>query len=111
MNVLLQHLWPALAISAVLGLGFTLVFGTGVGLPSARWEVRIAALLALLVGALVAFLGVVPGRAGLWLDIGTLCVLAYAVGTGIGAALRRLAPRGRRVSEPLIPTPPSEKLA
>lgn len=109
MSVLLQHLWPALAIAAVLGLGFTLVFGTGVGLPSARWELRIAALLALLVGALVAFLGVVPGRAGLWLDIGMLCVLAYAAGTSIGAAIRWLGTRARREPERPVATSPSEE--
>lgn len=100
MNVLLQHLWPALAVSAVLGLGFTLVFGNGVGLPSARWEVRIAVLIGLLAAGLVAILGIVPGRAGLWLDIMALCVLAYAAGTGLGAAIRWRVSIGRNRRNP-----------
>lgn len=109
MNVLLQHLWPALALAAALGLGFTLVFGNGVGLPSARWEVRIVALLALLTGTLVAVLGMVPGRAGLWLDIATFCMLAYAAGTAIGVAIRWFVTRARREPERPVTTAPSEE--
>lgn len=96
MNVLLQHLWPGLAVAALLGLGFSVVFGRGYGLPSARLEVIGGAVLLLLAGLVFAWLEIVPGRPGLWLDIAVLCCLAYALGTAAGLAIcfayRRLRP-------------------
>lgn len=96
MRILLQHLWPALAVAGVLGLGFSVVFGAGSGLPSARQDVRLAAILALLTGGLLSVLELVPGRPGLWLDIAVLCALAYALGVALGAGLRRIVRRYRR---------------
>lgn len=88
MTVLLQHLWPALLVAWAMGFIFTALFGAGTRLPSARWGVMAGALLLLLTGILLSVLEVVPGRPGLWLDIGVLCAVAYAVGAGLGAGLR-----------------------
>lgn len=86
MSVVLQHLWPGLAVAALLGYGFSVVFGRGNGLPSARLEVLGGALLALGAGALFSWLEIVPGRPGLWLDIAVLCGFAYALGSALGLA-------------------------
>lgn len=96
MSILLQHLWLALAVAAGLGLGFSVVFGAGSGLPSARQDVRLGAILVLLAGGLLSVLEVVPGRPGLWLDIAVLCAAAYALGIATGAVLRRLVKALRR---------------
>jgi hypothetical protein len=93
MNTLLLHLWPALAAASLLGLAFGSVFGPGAGLPSARLDVRWGAILLLLAGVLVMALELVPGRAGLWFEIGILCACAYAIGTMAGAVLRMLLVR------------------
>lgn len=99
MTVLLQHLWPALAATGVLGLAFALVLGPGSGLPSARLEVRIGAALALVGGVVVSALGWVPGRPGLWLDIAVACALAYALGVLVGTGLRWLWLSRRRPAD------------
>ena len=88
MTVLLQHLWPGLAVAALLGFGFSIVFGSGTGLPSARLDVRIGAVSVLAAAVLVSVLQVVPGRPGLWFDILVLCALAYAAGVAAGTASR-----------------------
>lgn len=101
MSVLLQHLWPALALAGVLGLGVVLVFGRGNGLPSARLDVTAGAILLLLVALILAVLQAVPGRAGLWLDIAVACVLFYASGVGIGSAISWWRERGE-AAEPAV---------
>ena len=97
MTVLLQHLWPALLLAFALGLGFTLTFGSGSNLPSARIEVRVGAALALVTAAVLAALQVVPGRPGLWLDIAVLCAFAYAAGVAGGSLIRLVVGRRRQV--------------
>ena len=87
MTILLQHLWPGLALAGLLGLGFSVVFGRGYGLPSARLEVVVGAVLLLGVGLLLSWFQTVPGRPGLWLDIAVLLCLAYAIGTALGLAI------------------------
>ena len=97
MTTLLQFLWPALAAAGSIGLCFALAFGSGAGLPSARPEVRIGAVLLVAAGLAVMALELVPGRPGLWLDIGMLCVLAYAAGVAVGTLARRVVmPRRSR---------------
>ncbi|WP_315804197.1 cell envelope biogenesis protein TolA [Bradyrhizobium sp. SZCCHNS3002] len=46
------------------------------------------ATLALVIGILMALLGVLPGRAGLWLEVGLLMVGAYVLGCLIGGQLK-----------------------
>ncbi|TDR85182.1 hypothetical protein [Enterovirga rhinocerotis] len=104
MTVLLGHLWPALAVAAVLGLGFSAVFGAGAGLPSATLPVRIGMGLALIAAALVSVLNLVPGRAGLWFDIAAAIAWAYAAGVVAGLLPRRVL-RSRKREE--LPPPVS----
>lgn len=107
MTVLLQHLWPALAVAGALGLCFSLAFGSGAGLPSARHDVRLGAILLLLVGLLLSVLEIVPGRPGLWLDIGVFCAAAYGGGVAIGAVLRMLFIRPLPKGPVPIPSDPA----
>lgn len=86
MTILLQHLWPALLVAGLLGFSFSAIFGAGRGLPSARLDVMLGAGLLLAAGLLLSWLQVVPGRPGLWLDLGILCCLAYGAGTLLGLA-------------------------
>jgi hypothetical protein len=98
MTTLLQFLWPALLAAGLIGCSFAAVFGAGAGLPSARLEVRIGAALLLVAGVAAMVFELVPGRPGLWFDIGMLCALAYAAGVAIGALGRR-AVTSRRKAE------------
>ena len=93
MTTLLQFLWPALAVAALAGLCFAVLFGPGEGLPSARTDVRLGVGLLLVAGIAAMAFEVVPGRPGLWFDIGMLCVLAYALGVAVGTLGRRLVVR------------------
>lgn len=98
MNLLLASLWPALALSAALGLVLASFGGAGRGLPSAGWPVKALAVGALLAGIALAWLRLVPGAAGLWLDLAVLLAAAYGAGVILGSLLRRLV-RGPREEE------------
>ena len=79
--------WAWLIVSWLLGLamGWIAVVhrGRGVSKPTARW-------LSVLVLALIvaAFMHVVPGRFGYWLDLGLVMLGAYFVGCAVGSWLR-----------------------
>jgi hypothetical protein len=78
-------LWPALAASLLLGAGI----GWITGLPQTRAAIWSALTLVLVTGiaAGLAVSGLVPGRAGLWVEGGASVLGAYL----IGAALAGLA--------------------
>jgi hypothetical protein len=61
--------------------------------PQAPWFtgwIRYA-LIALIVGFVVALLGLFPGRAGLWVETAVLFFVAYLLGGLAGGALKRFA--------------------
>lgn len=99
-RVLLESLWPAVALAAALGLPF--------GAAGRRREImgfwgRVGVLLAVaaLVGALgVAASGRVSGRAGLRLELGLAVMLAYLAGCALGALGRAAWDRVGRRDEP-----------
>jgi hypothetical protein len=79
--------WGWLAASLLLGfaMGWISVVhrGRGVGRTTARWlSVLVAALIA------AAFMRIVPGRFGYWLDLGLAMFAIYLVGCAIGSWLR-----------------------
>lgn len=79
--------WGWLAASLLLGfaMGWIAVVhrGRGVGRTTARWlSVLVAALIA------VAFMRIVPGRFGYWLDLGLAMFAIYLFGCAIGSWLR-----------------------
>ena len=98
MTTLLQFLWPALVAAGLIGLCFAAVFGSGAGLPSARPEVRLGAVLLLVAGIAAMVFEIVPGRPGLWFDIGMLCALAYAAGVVLGTLGRRAVTSRRKAT-------------
>lgn len=85
MIVLLTLLWPALVASFVLGAAC----GWLAGLPHTRAARAGSAILALtaLGTAGVAVAGIVPGRAGLWVEGGALALGAYLAGAIVGAGI------------------------
>lgn len=85
---LMATIWPAMA--AALLFGAVVAGSTGGPGPSSRVDRLGGALLAALLGALIVASGrgYVAGRAGIWLDIGTLTLAAYLAGCGLGCLLR-----------------------
>jgi hypothetical protein len=79
--------WVWLIVSLLLGLamGWIAVVhrGRGVSKPTARW--LSALVLALIVAA---FMHVVPGQFGYWLDLGLVMLGVYLVGCAVGSWLR-----------------------
>ncbi len=115
MTYLLFHLWLPL----LLGIGLGVIGGVAAARhEDARWRSPFLILVALAtLGALVlAWLGSVPGRPGLWVEIAAGFGLAYLVGRlpAQGIAMRAmadvtrsdLAPRGDTRVEPELPAEP-----
>jgi hypothetical protein len=79
--------WVWLIVSLLLGfaMGWIAVVhrGRGVSKPTARW--LSALVLALIVAA---FMHVVPGQFGYWLDLGLVMLGVYLVGCAVGSWLR-----------------------
>lgn len=87
----LHHLWPSLALAGLLGV----VFGwigrpTGQTNSAGRVAMAVAAICLIVVGS-IAVLGLVPERAGFWLDSAILHALAYVAGLCLGQGAGRLA--------------------
>ncbi|KQO71233.1 hypothetical protein ASF22_14930 [Methylobacterium sp. Leaf87] len=80
---LLTLIGPALVLGFLLGA----VVGRFAGLP--RTGPTLAGTLALVLAAAVAgglsLAGLVPGRAGLWVEVGALILAAYLAGAAVGA--------------------------
>ncbi|WP_430910881.1 hypothetical protein [Methylobacterium sp. sgz302541] len=92
MILLLTFLWPGLAGAVALGLGA----GRLSGLPRGAVAPAILTVaVAVLWGA--ALSGVVPGRAGLWVESAALMLPAYLAGCLAGALVGRIS---RRKPEP-----------
>lgn len=127
MAYLVSTLWPWVVAAIVLGV----VVGAATGRPPRQGETARAGLAAdLLAWALAAVLAAgmaaaalqwFRGRHGLWLDMALAMTVAYLLGCGIGALLRRLgAPAASGVEQPPaavavtvlsadveVPTPPA----
>jgi hypothetical protein len=87
MAYLVTFYWGWLLGAALLGLGMGWIAvvhrGHGVTRRVARW---LAVLALALVGIAVARL--LPGRTGLWLDLGLVMIATYLVGCAVGSWLR-----------------------
>jgi hypothetical protein len=100
MLTILAHLWPGLAAAAAFGVAIGWWSGAaGPMRPGGRLAAILAAL-CLIAAAAVAGLGLVPGRAGFWLDSAVLHALAYLVGAGLGSIARGLGRPGPVVTAP-----------
>ena len=118
--------WVWFAAAGALGLLVGFATATrGRGGEFSGWWVILAAFGVLAGGFAGAELGLVPGRAGLQLEIGLLAALAYFIGLPIGGGAKSLLPapaaapmkptpvvvRGRPRDEehppPILPPPPS----
>ena len=97
---LAERLWAFFLGAALLGLVLTLVLGAG------RVSLSSRPLLPLAAGCLVAALGLVGGRPGLWLEIACALGLAYAAGCATGGAIRMGFGRLRRRAVDSGPPPP-----
>lgn len=84
-TLLATTLWPLLATSALLGCAIGGVTGLP-RTPTARWGSLALVLAAVAAGGLAAS-GLVPGRAGFWLDGGALGLGAYLIGAALTAAV------------------------
>lgn len=84
MIALAAQLALPLALAALIGLAAGGVFPPRPGRP----VLALAALALVAAGAIVSALQLVPGRDGLWLDIGVMLAAAYAAGC-LAAALAR----------------------
>jgi hypothetical protein len=102
-RALVLPLWPVLAGCLALGLPFGAL---GWREAPAGFAGRLGIILAVvaLVGAVaLVVLGRVPGRGGLWLEIGLASVLAYLTGCVLGSVARRALERFRRRPEAAQP--------
>ncbi|GJD47706.1 hypothetical protein OPKNFCMD_0416 [Methylobacterium crusticola] len=85
--ILLATLWPAVLAALLVGLGA----GLWAGWPAGPARRAAGGLLALGLGlAGLALAGVVPGRAGLWLESAALLLAAYLGGCALAALASRL---------------------
>jgi predicted flap endonuclease-1-like 5' DNA nuclease len=96
--------WVWFAAAGALGLlvGFATA-ARGRGGEFSGWWVILAAFGVLAGGFAGAELGLVPGRAGLQLEIGLLAALAYFIGLSIGGGAKSLLPAP--AAAPMKPTP------
>ena len=103
-RVVLEPLWPALAAALALGLPFG---AAGWRKEPAGFWGRVGLILlvvGLLVGAGLVVAGRVPGRAGLWLELGLAVLVAYLAGCLAGSLLRAAWDKVARKHEPTAPT-------
>ena len=99
MRFLAEQLWPALAGAFALGLVVGMASCAERG-GKAAGRLAVTALVLLLGGGVAAaLLHLVPGRLGLWLDMGVLLLLAYLIGCSGGCAIRKLWRMMRRGGE------------
>ncbi len=99
-KAILLPLWPALAAGFAAGLPFGIA---GWRERSTGFWGRLGLILVLvtLAGAgVLAVLGRVPGRAGLWLEIALAIAAAYLAGCMLGSILRALWNRLTRAAAP-----------
>ncbi|KQP92418.1 hypothetical protein [Methylobacterium sp. Leaf113] len=85
MPLLMTLLWPVLVASALLGAAV----GWLTGLPRTPMARGIAVVLVAVVAAAagIAVFGLVPGRAGFWVESAALALAAYLIGTTLVAAV------------------------
>ena len=96
--------WVWFAAAGALGLLVGFATATrGRGGEFSSWWVILAAFGVLAGGFAGAELGLVPGRAGLQLEIGLLAALAYFIGLPIGGGAKSLLPAP--AAAPMKPTP------
>ena len=96
--------WVWFAAAGALGLLVGFATATrGRGGEFSGWWVILAAFGVLAGGFAGAELGLVPGRAGLQLEIGLLATLAYFIGLPIGGGAKSLLPAP--AAAPMKPTP------
>ena len=96
--------WVWFAAAGALGLLVGFATATrGRGGEFSGWWVILAAFGVLAGGFAGAELGLVPGRAGLQLEIGLLAALAYFIGLPIGGGAKSLLPAP--AAAPMKPTP------
>lgn len=94
-------LWPELAMACALGVSIgAATCGRRAGAALSRLS-GILWCLAAAAGLLLSASGIVPGRYGLWAEMGSALLAAYAAGCGLGCSLRRFFRR-----EPLPPNLP-----
>lgn len=91
---LLQLVWPSLVIAFTLGFAVGVATCSPAAPSRAGWIGAALALGCVAVGAALAVLEVVPGRAGLWLETALLLLAAYVPGCAFGALLGRAMRRG-----------------
>lgn len=87
--------WPV-SLAALIGV----LAGGALPPASGRPVLGLAALSLITAGAIVSALGLVPGRDGLWLDIGVMLAATYAVGCLAAALARRGLARMVRARRP-----------
>jgi hypothetical protein len=91
MMPILHHLWPSLALAGLLGIVFGWISRSAGPMNRAGRIAAILAAICLVVAGAVALLGLVPERAGFWLDSAVLHALAYVAGLCLGWGACRLA--------------------
>lgn len=96
---LVEEAWPALVIAGALGVGVGFATASPRPTPARGWMTVVVFLLVLAGAAAAAWLAVVPGRAGLWLETALLLVAPYLAGCGLGGLLG-LTRRGRTGASP-----------
>ena len=103
MQAVVLPLWPVLGASCVAGLPFG-VLGWREHVAGFWGRLGLILLLLALIAALaLAVSGRVPGRAGLWLEIGAASLASYLVGCLVGCLVRALWPRIPGRSEAAVP--------
>lgn len=105
MAYLVSAFWFWLLLALVLGLavGWMTCAREGHG-----WRGLMPWLAILVIGGLIAWSRILPGRLGLWFDLGMLLLSAYLVGCALGCLMRQLLgiaePVPQRVAAP-VPRP------
>lgn len=83
-------LWPWLLAALALGLPTGAVTCAGAGPGRTGVVLAVAAGAAVAGLAAIVALALVPGRTGLWLELGLALLLAYGAGCGLGCLARRV---------------------
>lgn len=95
---LLEAIWPGLVAALAAGLVVGALSVSRCPAPWIGWAAVVAAGVGLVAAAVLAILGEVGGRPGLWLELALWLLTAYVAGCCVGTLVRRALNRSPHIA-------------